>query len=451
MAQAISTGASADETLKVSAKNERRRMWVMSLFLFFLALACLVVSSARLGIDPFGSSDANHFVYQAYSLLHMRLDIPQFTPTDIILVNSKHYIVYPPFPAILMMPFVAIFGLGFSDIFFTQVCSAINIVLLFWLLETLRLSGRSRRTFQQNVALCIFFFFGTISFYLSLGGTMWFTAHIVGATCTLAFMLFAFQRRYLLSALCLGCAFLTRAPAIAGLPLLLYLMLEEHVGATTLKELLKRARSLPWRPFALTLTPLLVILVIFLARNALAFGSPWETGYTLLIQQKYPAVHYGVISPHYIWSDIVANFLSFPAVKFTSPFDTLPQIDLLNGGYGISVFFTTPIFLFLFFARNRTPSTLRKVLWISVGLITAFTLLYHAAGWYEFGARYLFEGYPYAFVLLAIYEIEMGWRFYLLGLFGILINFAGAQEFWASFYKNGPYIPPLLHPPAPWV
>lgn len=434
MAQAISSTPDTDDTLKVSATNERRRIWIMSLLLFWLALICLLLSSAKLGIDPFSSSGANHFVYQAYSLLHGHLDIPRFTSTDIILVNGKHYIVYPPFPAILMMPFVAIFGLSFSDIFFTQVFSAINIVLLFWLLEHLRVSGRSQRTFQQNVALSIFFFFGTLSFYLSLGGGMWFTAHIVAATCTLAFMLLAFKRHYVLSAICLGCAFLTRAPALAGLPLLLYLLLEEQTGATRLKELLKGARNLPWRKVTLVLTPLLVVLLVFLVRNALAFGSPWETGYSLLIQQKYPDVHYGVVSSHYIWSDTVANFLSFPSVTFRNAFDTLPRIDLLNGGYGLSVFFTTPLFLFFFFGRNRTPSALRKVLWVIVGIIIAFTLIYHAAGWYEFGARYLFDGYAYAFVLLALSEVEMDWRFYLLGLFGIFINFVGAQQFWMSFY-----------------
>ena len=432
MVQTLSTTVEADNAGSAAAPLGRQRAIIISVTLFCLALLSLMVSSVKLGINPFGSSDSNHFVYQAQSLLRGHLDIPHFTYTDIILVNGKHYIVYPPFPAILMMPFVAIFGLGFSDIFFTQVFSAINIVLLFWVLETLRLNGRSRRTFQQNFALCIFFFFGTISFYLSLGGTMWFTAHIVAATCTLCFMLFAFRRHYALAALCLGCAFLTRAPAVVGALLLCYLMLEEHSGAATLRGILKGVRGLPWRKVSLALAPLVGAFLFFLLRDTLAFGSPLQTGYPLLVQQLYHKVHYGVIGPHYIWPDFVVNFLSFPTFTYRDAFDISPQIDLLNGGIGLSVFATTPLFLFLFFTRNRQPSALRKVLWMVVGLVIAATLIYHAAGWYQFGSRYLFEDYPYAFLLLALSEIEMDWRFYLLGLAGIVINLLGAQAFWLS-------------------
>jgi hypothetical protein len=432
MTQTLS-GAVSTEPAQSASALPRRRTLVWSLLLFVLALLCLMVTSSRVGINPFGSSGINsHFVYQAQSFLEGRLDIPHFAHEDIILVNGKYYIVYPPFPAIVMMPFVAVFGLGFSDIFFVQVCSALNVVLLFWLLEVLRAGGRSRRTFAQNAALAIFFFFGSINFYLSLGGGMWFTAHILATTCTLAFLLLAFKRRFVWSALCLGCAFLTRAPAVAGLPVLLYLLLEEQTPLATWKAWREWLRQLPWRKLALALVPLLAALLVFLARNALAFGSPWETGYTLLIRQFYPEVQYGVLGPHYIWSDVVANFLNFPTFSFRDAFDISPGVDFLDGGIGLSVFATTPIFLFLFFARNRQPSGLRKVLWLVVGLVVAATLLYHAAGWFQFGSRYLFEAYSYAFLLLALSEIEFTWRFYLLGLVGIVVNLLGAVEYWTT-------------------
>jgi hypothetical protein len=248
-------------------------------------------------------------------------------------------------------------------------------------------------------------------------------------------LLFAFKRRYVLSAICLGCAFLTRAPAIVGLPVLLYLFLEQETGAAKLKEMLSALRTrIPWRKLALALAPLVVVLLLFMERNALAFGSPLESGYTFLVQQKYPEVRYGVVGLHYLWPDFVANFLAFPSFTFRDAFDISPQLDLLRGGIGLSVFATTPLFLYLFFTRNRTPSTLRKALWVSVWLLVAATLLYHAAGWFQFGSRYLFEGYVYAFLLLALSETEMGWRFYLLGAFGIIINVLGAQAFWSNFY-----------------
>jgi hypothetical protein len=444
MTQTISAPTGPGAASLDVAPGERRRTVLLSGLLFCLALLILLITSVKLHINPFAPSDSNHFVYQAQSLLQGRLDMPADVgihnppdnSTDIILVNGRHYIVYPPFPAILMLPFVAIFGLGFSDIFFTQVFSALNIALLFWLLELLRTSGRSRRTFQQNFALALFFFIGTINFFLSLGGTMWFTAHIIATTCTLGFLLFAFKRRYVFSAICLGCAFLTRAPAIVGLPVLFSLLLEQETGAAHLREMLSALRErLPWRKLALALVPLAITLLVFLARNTLAFGNPLESGYTFLVQQKYTEARYGVLGPHYIWPDFVANFLSFPSFTFRDAFDISPQLDLLREGIGLSVFATTPLFLYLFFTRNRTPSLLRKALWVSVWLVIAATLLYHAAGWFQFGSRYLFEGYVYAFLLLALSELEMGWRFYLLGVFGVIINLLGAQAFWGYFYQ----------------
>src|SRR6185312_7555518 len=115
---------------------------------------------------------------------------------------------------------------------------------------------------------------------------------------------------------------------------------------TTWKAVRDWLGHLPWRKLALALTPLLAALLLFLARNALAFGSPWETGYTLLIRQLYPQVQYGVLGPHYIWSDFVANFLNFPTFTFRNAFDISPGVDFLDGGIGLSVFATTPIFLF---------------------------------------------------------------------------------------------------------
>jgi hypothetical protein len=59
-------------------------------------------------------------------------------------------------------------------------------------------------------------------------------------------------------------------------------------------------------------------------------------------------------------------------------------------------------------------------------------LLFHAAGWYQFGARYLFDAYPFAFLLLALTDARVDWRFAALGYFGVLINILGAYQFWTG-------------------
>src|SRR5258706_357072 len=74
-----------------------KRNLKIALVLFGLALLSLLGFEVRFHIDPFGVSNAPHFLYQAQSLLHGHLDLP-LSPrtTDIVVVNGKSYIVYPP-------------------------------------------------------------------------------------------------------------------------------------------------------------------------------------------------------------------------------------------------------------------------------------------------------------------------------------------------------------------
>jgi hypothetical protein len=177
------------------------------------------------------------------------------------------------------------------------------------------------------------------------------------------------------------------------------------------------------------------MLGLFMARNAYVFGSPLDSGYDVLLQQHYPVVTNGPFCVCYVPSNIVANFFTFPLITFSGPFggafDRHPVFDMLNHGDAISVFVTTPLFLLLFW-RNRKFSLTRVALWVTIGLVVLAVLLFHAAGWYQFGARYLFDGYAYAFLLLALSDARVDWRFVALGVLGVGINLLGAHQFWTG-------------------
>lgn len=412
---------------------------IVAVLLFLIVLASLFIIEARFKISPTGVSTAPHFIYQAESFLQGRWDLHHVTSrtTDIITLHGKYYIVYPPFPAIALLPFVAIWGLHTSDILFTTLLAALNMPLLYLLFEQARASGLTRRSHFENTVFSVFFFYGTLNMWLSLGGRMWFTAHILCLTCTLLSLLLALRRHYGWSAVFLACAFFSRATALLGFPLLFYLAWQDVNREQLVERFFTSLRTrrldwqaIPWRRLIPPLAVAAMMVALFMARNLAVFGSPFETGYSILIHQRYPVVTQGPFNIAYIPSNIVANFFSFPHVTFTSAFDRHPVIDVMNGGYGISVFVTTPLFLGLLFWRNSQRSLLRGVLWLTVGLVVLMVLLFHAAGWYQFGARYLFDGYPYAFLLLLLNEVRVDWRFALLGLFGIIINWLGASEFW---------------------
>jgi hypothetical protein len=416
-----------------------RRNLLVAGTLFMAALLIIWGFEALFQIPIAGVSSAPHFVYQAYSFLHGRwdLDLPA-QQTDIIVLHGKHYIVYPPGPAVLMMPFVAIWGLHTSDILFTTVFAAANLSLMFLLFEQVRASGFTRRPCMENVVIAILLYFGSINLWLSLGGRMWFTAHILCMTFALAALLVALRRHFAWSAALLGIAFFCRSTVVLGLPVIFYLAWQDGGTQHLVERFLSSVRGLspdwtavPWRRL---LAPALVIagvVVLFMARNAAVFGSPFDTGYATLIQQRYPEVTTGPFSLSYVPANIVANFFSFPQIIFHSPFDRHPTLNVANSGYCVSVFITTPLFFFLFW-RNKRFSALRAVLWVSIGLIVAAVLLFHASGWIQFGARYLYDGYAFAFLLLVLNEVRVDWRFAALGLFAVLLNLLGAVQFWTG-------------------
>ncbi len=441
---AIASAASTEQKVEeLAAPVFGRRNLAMAGSLGLVALFVLLATEYRLGIPITGVSGAPHYVYQAEAFLHGRWNIalPART-TDVIVINGKNYIVYPPFPAIVMLPFVAAFGLSTSDILITSVISALNLPLLFLLFEQLRANGLTQRRFAEHVAMSVLLYFGSISFFLSLGGTMWFTAHILSLTCTLLSLLLAFRRHFAWSAVLLGCAFFSRSTAIVGLPFLLFLAWQDARSSGRLERFLATLRShapdwssVPWRRLAMVAGIGVVVIGLFMVRDAMVFGSPLDTGYQTLINQRYPVVKHGPFSFLYVEPNIVANFFTFPVVTFSGPFDRHPTIDWTNNQFAISVFVTTPLFLFLF-VRNRRFEPLRVALWVTIGLMVVLVLLFHASGWQQFGARYLFEAYPYAFLLLALSDLRVDWRFIALGLLGVFINFEGARAFWGFRYPG---------------
>ncbi len=101
--------------------------------------------------------------------------------------NWIRYVSFPPFPAVVMLPFVAVTGLSFNDVLFTVVWAAANPMLLFMLLGSLRSRGHSTRTPTQDLWLTIAFGVGSVAFYTSVIGQVWYTAHVIGVTCAIVY------------------------------------------------------------------------------------------------------------------------------------------------------------------------------------------------------------------------------------------------------------------------
>jgi hypothetical protein len=126
----------------------------------------------------------NHFVWQAMAFLDGRAAIPWPTPTnnfqDFYPLTDAHgqrtgygLLPFPPLPAIVLMPFVALYGLATDERAVSVVIGAIDVGLCWWMLGRLPISRMVR------LAVTIFFGFGTVVWYAAGLGTTWFFAHVV--------------------------------------------------------------------------------------------------------------------------------------------------------------------------------------------------------------------------------------------------------------------------------
>jgi hypothetical protein len=144
--------------------------------------------------DPVRSGLYNHFVWQADAYLHGRFAI-SYPVTSGPYLNgyfqdvmqlpgtagepSYALLPFPPLPAILLTPFVAIWGLATNSQLLGVILGAINVGLA-W-----RMTTRLTNIRWVAVLATIFFAFGTVHWYAAMLSTTWFLAHVVAVTFTL--------------------------------------------------------------------------------------------------------------------------------------------------------------------------------------------------------------------------------------------------------------------------
>lgn len=416
----------------------RRRLYDCGFFIILMII--LGGFAAILHIDAMHPSGARQFILQAQAWLHGHLALEQYTG-DTIILHGKDYVIYPPLPAMLMLPFVALLGDKFSDIWFTWIFAAMNIILLFRTLEVMRVRCITRRSVLENGIIALTFGFGTVALWLGLGGDVWFTAQIVSTFGIMLMLHSTLSRRWPLATLGAAIVLLSRSSEVLiGLvPLVVYL---HDLGVGRREQ--KRLRIFPqrWpsaRELALILTPIVLAGLLLLIRNKLYFDNFLSSGYDIQNQQDHSGILYGVVSWHYIWPNFVIDFLNWPTFSFASPFDVHPYLDLMLSGMGTNMFFSTPLLaIFLFAPQGKTSRPwLRTTLWVTIAVILVSVLTFCAGGWVQVGARYVLPLYPLLFLLLAQRAARLDVRWIGLAGLGLFINLLLAHTFWCGYRTPG--------------
>ncbi len=398
-------------------------LWRLPLALFggsFLILAAF--SGSRL----LHQSLAPHFIYQAEAFLHGQVALTVRPPdlNDWARAGGRWYVSFPPFPAVVMLPFVALFGFQFNDVFFTVVLAAANVALFFLVLRKLGTSGESARTEKENAVLALLFAFGTLAFYCSIRGEVWFTAEVVGVTLTCLYLLAAHRaERPALAGFLLACATITRTPLFfAGVFFLLELLAPS--GRFDRADLSARRREILGK-LVLFGAAGLAVAIPALWMNDVRFGSPFEFGHRFLFDNRVngDVERWGLFNYHYLERNLHAAFTRLPGLEW--PAGGLPRLTFDPDG--MSLFVTTPLFWMLLWPKLRPR--LHRPLWITTAAVSLPGFFYQNTGWRQFGFRFSLDYTPYLFLLLAIGGRKMGRWFWLLAALGVAVNVWGALVF----------------------
>lgn len=394
----------------------------------------------------------NHFALLAEAWLKGQLDLGGPPPdyargNDFASYQGKWFVVFPAFPSALLLPLVALAGRAdaVADGRFFLLLAGFAPAVLFLVFEKLRRRGESTRSELENLVLAGLFCFGSVFFFCSLQGTVWFAAHVVAAVLTTLYLLFALgAERPLLAGVCLAFGVATRTPLLFAAPLFVF----EAVRATRLQT--PRGRGLVQgyavgRFLRLSLAfglPLALVLGFGLWHNAARFDDPFETGYRYLnIAWATRITKWGLFDYHYLARNL--------GVMLTS----LPWLPAQGGAvqinaHGLALWVTTPMYLWLFVAK-RWSVLARALLW-TVALVALPTLFYQNTGWIQFGYRFSNDYAPLLFTLLAIVGPPLRGTFMLASALAVIINFFGALTFGrpehARFYVIEPTQKVLYQP-----
>lgn len=392
------------------------------------ALAYLVYAWVNQG-RPAG---LDYFVPLADALLRGSLAIQaeSFLNELVPIANTgMGYVVYPPMPAILLLPVVAVFGAEVDQAGISILLGAVNVYLASGVLVRLGL----RR--EVWLVLSLAFAFGSIGWYSAQSGSSWHFAHV----CATFFILLAIRGTQVGWPLwAIGIAYaaagLSRLPVFLSAPFFLAYLI--HLG-----------RMGPARPFGWTRRTIerdrlggfdmpallrggltfslgtVFLLVPFLAYNVARFGSPTEAGYNLIpgLLDEYQ-YRFGFFSVVNVPRNLYAMLLTPPRLVEQAPF---LQPALLGG---MSLLLTTPVFLWA--VRSRSATWFVAGCWAAVIAILVPVLLHADPGGAQFGYRYAQDFYPFL-LLLTAYGIGrlVGFEAAIALAIGFIVN---AWGMWAT-------------------
>jgi hypothetical protein len=363
------------------------------------------------------SSHWAHYIYLADAFLHGHLDLVR-TPNDagdMAQVGQKLYVVFGPFPALLLMPLVPLFARETPDVLVLALTALVGVWAFHALLA--RLHGTQDRA--RLACATLTFALGTAMHYGAAMGNVWLHAQITATVLQVCALLAAANGRALATGLLLGLTVLTRPTTTLAMPFaawVLWSRRERDPGTAVPGR----------RQWIAVCLPILAAAALHAAYNQARFGSPTDAGYHyILMGPEFEALvkQYGRFSVHFLPANLYGWLLRPPHWNGRG---------LVPDPHGMSLMLTTPYLLLALWPRK--VGRLEILALANFVIISVPSLLYYNDGWVHFGQRFALDG-----IALALLAASFGAARAPLALvatltaWGVLVGAWGLQWFKGNF------------------
>lgn len=365
--------------------------------LILIALISFIVFAASKGPPP----AQDHFIWLAEAFLHGKLGVSGGGTAlqELVSLHGNFYVVYPPMPAVLLMPFVAVFGTTFDESLLSIILASLCVSATWLMIRKVGVKG------DKLLWLTVLFGFGTCFWFTASVGSSWYIEEVSALLfLTIAILLALYRKNNFFVGLCLGFAYLSELPTVLAFPFFLLLTYE---------------RNDSWKPrlkqMAIFFIGLAIPVILDLAYNFARYGTILDIGYTIIIKGD-PNYPYGLFSLNYIPRQIYAILFQGPILLNSFPY-------FKPNWMGLGLFFTTPAFIYIF----KGPwNRLSKYAAVASACILALFMVHGTVGFTQFGYRFSLDFTPFLMLLTAKgMRQNLGWTGKALIILSVLINLWG--------------------------
>ena len=361
--------------------------------LFILPFSFLVLFLTR-KTNVFGNF-YNSYSLQAGRWLLGRLDLGRdYTYLEIAKYGGKYYLSFPPFPSVVLLPFVIIFGVQTPD---SIISISFSLISAFFALKIARHYGIYGKS---AVFFTLFLILGGNLLSIMTFGWVWFMAQTMCFALLLAAIYFMLTERAALCFLFWSFAVGCRPLCAVYFPLFVFHFLKNG----------KKTKAL-----LLSFIPAAFMALFYMLLNYARFKNPLEFGHNYL--PEFLEAEKGQFSFSYIMPNI-KNLFRIPLSK-----EALENVKF----NGFAFYLVSPLYIayaVLFAKSKKEPEALLLLSLIILNLL-CLTMHKTMGGWH-FGNRYTVDALPFVF-LGCMMSNKKGYEKYFipLAVFGFILNFVG--------------------------